>query len=142
MPIPAHLKRFNHYCMKAVLGGVLLAAVVAVQARDVRLAENIDVPVTVHAASGDALLLWLPSGIPDAKTDATLAENMRAHGIEVWRADVLEARFLPALESSLEQVPDSDIASLIDAARAGGKRVTLLGAGARQAEPAIRPAAC
>jgi len=64
---------------------------------------------------------------------------MRAQGIEVWRADVLEARFLPALESSLEQVPDSDIVALIDAARASGKRVTLL-ASARAGLLALRGA--
>jgi thiol-disulfide isomerase/thioredoxin len=84
-------------------------------------------------------LLWLPSGIPGATPDAALAGKMRAHGIEVWRADVLEARFLPALESSLEQVPDSDIVALIDAARASGKRVTLL-ASARAGLLALRGA--
>ncbi|HJW81699.1 MAG TPA: TlpA disulfide reductase family protein, partial [Acidiferrobacterales bacterium] len=109
------------------------------QARDVRLADGIDVPVSVHAARGDALLLWLPSGIPGATSDALLAEKMRAHGIEVWRADVLEARFLPALESSLEQVPDSDIVALIEAARASGRRVTLL-ASARAGLLALRGA--
>jgi thiol-disulfide isomerase/thioredoxin len=121
-----HMQRSHQYVINAILGSMLLAAAVAVQARDVRLADGIDVPVSVHAASGDALLLWLPSGIPGATQDAALAEKMRAYGIEVWRADVLEARFLPALESSLEQVPDSDIVALIDAARASGKRITLL----------------
>ena len=117
----------------------MLVAAVLVQARDVRLADGIDVPVSVHAARGDALLLWLPSGIPGATSDALLAEKMRAHGIEVWRADVLEARFLPALESSLEQVPDSDIVALIEAARASGRRVTLL-ASARAGLLALRGA--
>jgi len=133
------MQRPHQYVINAMLGSMLLAAAVAVQARDVRLADGIDVPVSVHAASGDALLLWLPSGIPGATADAALAEKMRAHGIEVWRADVLEARFLPALESSLEQVPDSDIVALIDAARASGKRVTLL-ASARAGLLALRGA--
>ena len=119
------MKQPHHY-LSTILGGVLLAASVAVPARDVWLTDGIDVPVAVHAATGDTLVLWLPSGIPGATSDAALAEKMTAHNIEVWRADVLEARFLPALESSLEQVPDSDIVALIDAARAGGKRVTLL----------------
>lgn len=132
------MKRPHQY-VSAILGSVLLAAAMAVQARDVRLADGIDVPVSVHAASGDALLLWLPSGIPNDAPDAVLAEKMRAHGIEVWRADVLEARFLPALESSLEQVPDNDIVALIDAARASGKRVTLL-ASARAGLLALRGA--
>jgi len=133
------MQRSHQYVINAILGSMLLAAAVAVQARDVRLADGIDVPVSVHAASGDALLLWLPSGIPGVTADAVLAEKMRAHGIEVWRADVLEARFLPALESSLEQVPDSDIVALIDAARASGKRVTLL-ASARAGLLALRGA--
>lgn len=138
MKIQLHMERPRQY-VSAVLGSLLLAAAVAVQARDVRLADGVDVPVSVHATSGDTLLLWLPSGIPGATADAVLAEKMRTHGIEVWRADVLEARFLPALESSLEQVPDSDIVALIDAARASGKRVTLL-ASARAGLLALRGA--
>jgi len=138
MNTQVRMKRLHRY-MSAMLGSVLLAAAVAVPARDVRLADGIDVPISVHAASGDALLLWLPSGIPGATPDAVLAGKMRTHGIEVWRADVLEARFLPALESSLEQVPDSDIVALIDAARASGKRVTLL-ASARAGLLALRGA--
>lgn len=125
--------------VSAAIGGVLLVATVAVQARDVRLSNGMDVPVTVHEAAGDTLLLWLPSGIPGATSDAALAEKMHSQGIEVWRADVLEARFLPTLESSLEKVPNSDIVTLIDAARARGKRVTLL-ASARAGLLALRGA--
>ena len=125
--------------VRATLGIVLLVAQVAVSARDVRLADGTDVPVTVYAASGDTLLLWLPSGIPGAAAEVALADKLRALGIEVWRAEVLEARFLPALESSLEQVPDSDIAGLIDAARATGKRVSVL-ASARAGVLALRGA--
>jgi thiol-disulfide isomerase/thioredoxin len=125
--------------VSAAIGGVLLVATVAVQARDVRLSNGMDVPVTVHEAAGDTLLLWLPSGIPGATSDAALAEKMHTQGIEVWRADVLEARFLPTLESSLEKVPNSDIVTLIDAARARGKRVTLL-ASARAGLLALRGA--
>jgi len=123
----------------AAIGGLLLVVTVAVPARDVRLPNGMDVPVTVHAAAGDTLMLWLPSGIPGATSDAAHAEKIRTHGIEVWRAEVLEARFLPGLESSLEQVPDSDVVGLIDAARASGKRVTLL-ASARAGLLALRGA--
>ena len=112
---------------------------VATPARDVRLPDGTDVPVTVHEAAGDTVLLWLSSGIPGAAPDAALAEKIRALGVEVWRADVLEARFLPTLESSLDQVPDSDIVGLIDAARANGRRVTLL-ASARAGLLALRGA--
>jgi thiol-disulfide isomerase/thioredoxin len=132
------MNRFQRY-MCAVLAAVLLAVPLAVLARDVRLADGTDVPVTVTAASGDTLLLWLPSGIPGATPEAALVDKLRSLGIEVWRADVLEARFLPTLESSLTQVPDSDITGLIDAARATGKRVTIL-ASARAGVLALRGA--
>jgi thiol-disulfide isomerase/thioredoxin len=125
--------------MIAAIGGVLLVITVAAQARDVRLPNGMDVPVTVYESAGDTLLLWLPSGIPGATSDAALAEKMHTQGIEVWRADVLEARFLPTLESSLEQVPNGDIVTLIDAARTRGKRVTLL-ASARAGLLALRGA--
>jgi thiol-disulfide isomerase/thioredoxin len=136
--IQVQMKRLQQY-MRTALGVVLLIAQVAVPARDVRLTDGTDVPVTVYAASGDTLLLWLPSAIPGATAEAALADKLRALGVEVWRADVLEARFLPALESSLEQVPDSDIAGLIDAARATGKRVSVL-ASARAGLLALRGA--
>jgi thiol-disulfide isomerase/thioredoxin len=119
------MKRHHPY-LSAFFGDILLVVAAAVPAHDVRVAEGIDVPVSVYAASGDALLLWLPSGIPGVTRDAALAGKMRAQGIEVWRADVLAGRFLPTLESSFEQVPDNDMVALIDAARASGKRVTLL----------------
>jgi thiol-disulfide isomerase/thioredoxin len=136
--VQVHKTRLQRY-LCAVLAGVLLIVQVAVQARDVRLADGTDVPVTVFAARGDTLLLWLPSGIPGASPEAALADKLRALGVEVWRADVLEARFLPTLESSLEQVPDSDIITLIDTARATGKRVTIL-ASARAGVLALRGA--
>ena len=133
------LTRFLQQFGTAAIGTALLVVSLAVQARDVRLSSGMDIPVTVHDAAGDTLLLWLPSGIPGATSDAALAEKMRTQSIEVWRADVLEARFLPTLESSLEQVPDSDIVTLIDAARTRGKRVTLL-ASARAGLLALRGA--
>ena len=81
-------------------------------ALDLRASDGVEVSVAVHAASGNTVLLWLPSGI-DAAAEEAQAEKIRALGIEVWRADLLGARFLPTLESSLEQVPVADIVTLI-----------------------------
>ena len=111
---------------RIILVAGLFTASVSVLARDVNVADGVDVSVEVHESAGDKLLLWLPSGIAGGEPDAALAEKIRALGIEVWRADILGARFLPNLESSLAQVPESDISALIDAARQRGKRVTLL----------------
>lgn len=111
---------------RIVLAAWLFTVSLAALAREIPVADGVDVSVEVHESAGDKLLLWLPSGIAGGEPDAAQAEKIRALGIEVWRADIFGARFLPNLESSLAQVPESDISALIDAARARGKRVTLL----------------
>lgn len=115
------------------------ATAFAATARDIRFADKTTVTVEVHAAKGDALVLWLPPGFGKFAGEAQVAERLAALGIEVWRADLLEARFLLPVESSLENVPDSDMVELIDAAAKTGKRVYLL-ASARGGVLALRGA--
>lgn len=115
-------QRYSGIVLAVWLPTISLAA----QAHEIRVADGVDVSVEVHESAGDKLLLWLPSGISGGEPDSAQAEKIRALGVEVWRADIFGARFLPSLESSLEQVPESDIGALIDAARQRGKRVTLM----------------
>lgn len=119
------MRVFQHH-FRIVLAVLLFIASMAALAREIHVADGVDVSVEVHESTGDKLLLWLPPGIAGGEPDAVQAEKIRALGIEVWRADIFGARFLPNLESSLEQVPESDIRVLIDAARQRGKRVTLM----------------
>ena len=86
-------------------------------ALDLRTSDGVEVPVAVHAASGNTVLLWLPFGSDAVAAEEAQAEKIRALGIEVWRADLLAARFLPTLESGLEQVPVADIVALIETAQ-------------------------
>lgn len=132
------MHRFSQVIVAAML---LMSAIagVASETRELHLAGRTDVSIRIEPAAGDTLLLWLPSGIPVATHDAEIARRIGALGIEVWRPDVLEAHFLPNLESSLAQVPDSDVVALIVAARATGKRVALL-ASAHAAALALRGA--
>jgi thiol-disulfide isomerase/thioredoxin len=116
-----------------------LASAEATETRELRLPDKIDLSIEVEPAPGDTILLWLPSGIPAASNDADLARRIGALGIEVWRPDLLGARFLPNLESSLEQIPDSDVAVLLEAARVSGRHVALL-ASARAGVLALRAA--
>lgn len=100
----------------------------AAENREIRLTDGTDVPVVVHAASGRELLLWLPSGFPLGEHEQRLADEIAGLGVEVWRANLIEGRFLPLLESSLEEIPDGDVVELIaHAHRATGKRVFLAG---------------
>jgi thiol-disulfide isomerase/thioredoxin len=133
--------------------------------RDIELADKAVVTVEIHDAKGavqgstngagapfgeadtargmpgaaDALVLWLPSGFGKFAGEAQVAERLAALGVEVWQAELLEARFLSPVESSLDKVPSDDVVQLIEHARRGGKRVYLL-ASARGGTIALRGA--
>ena len=105
---------------------VVAGAVHAIESREQKLKDGTQIPIEVHAAKGKDLVLWLPSGFGKFAGETQVAERLAALGVEVWQADLLEARFLPPVESSLEKIPDGDVAELIDAAAKTGKRVYLL----------------
>ncbi len=115
------------------------ATAFAANSRDIRFADKTTVTVEVHAAKGDTLVLWLPSGFGKFAGETQVAERLAALGVEVWQADLLEARFLLPVESSLENIPDSDVVELIEAAAKTGKHVYLL-ASARGGVLALRGA--
>lgn len=125
-PMPVHRHVFA--AVLCIAAFVLSAAtpVFATDSRDIRLKDKTAVSVEVHVARGDALILWLPSGFGRFAGETQVAERLAALGVEVWQAELLEARFLPPLESSLDNIPDGDVAELIDAAAKTGKRVYLL----------------
>ncbi len=116
-----------------------IATAWAASSRDIRFADKTTVTVEIHAAKGDSLVLWLPSGFGKFAGETQVAERLAALGVEVWQADLLEARFLLPVESSLENIPDSDVVELIEAAAKTGKRVHLL-ASARGGILALRGA--
>jgi thiol-disulfide isomerase/thioredoxin len=128
---------------------VALAFGAAVEAGGARPAEPLEialadgavsVPLARYPARGESLILWLPHGIGGPEAEERLAARLAALGIEVWRPDLLAAHFLPALESSLEQIAPQEVAELIEhARRASGKRVYLL-ASARAGVLALRAA--
>ena len=113
-----------------LLAFVALAAVSGVASAaghfDIKLKDGTTVTVETHTAPGKSLVLWLPSGFGKFAGEMQVAERLAALGVEVWQADLLDARFLPPVESSLDAVPDADVAELIDAAAKTGKRVYLL----------------
>jgi len=108
--------------------------------REIKLRDGTEIPVAVFPAAGKDLVLWLPHGLGKFTAEEAVVARMARRGIEVWRADLLEAHFLPPLESSLDMIPDADVAGLIAAAhRQTGKRIYLL-ASARAGMLALRGA--
>lgn len=104
----------------------LISAAAQAGSIDVRLADRTEVSVERFGAGQDTVLLWLQSGLGQQASEDRVAASTAGRGIEVWRPDLMDARFLPPLESSLERISGGDVADLIDAASAGRRRVYLV----------------
>jgi len=119
----------------------LAASAATPMEKGIALAGGVEVPVSIYPATGDSVLLWLPSETGLVAAEREAAAILAQQGLEVWLADTLFARFLPILASSLDKVPAEDVAQLIEAARRDtGKSVYLVTAG-RGAVPALQGAA-
>lgn len=98
--------------------------------RELKLADGTEVPLTVHPARGSHVLIWLPSEAGQNAGEARVAVQLARRGVEVWRADLLAARFLAPVPSALDQIPAGDVVGLIsEAARKTRKAVVLISAG-------------
>lgn len=111
----------------AMAGGA--AAADGPQPRSVAVGDGVEVSVQVYPARGRELIVWLPSAVGEGASHRQIAARLARDGYEVWMADTLNARFLPELVSSLDEIPAADVAAVIDAAVATGKQVVLLSAG-------------
>ena len=127
-PAPVHrpLIRFILRLLAFVVLVTNFSVVHGVTSRDIKFKDGTTVTVEAHPAPGKSLVLWLPSGFGKFAGETQVAERLAALGVEVWQVDFLEARFLPPLESSLDKIPEGDVAELIDVAAKTGKRIYLL----------------
>jgi len=94
------------------------------------LGDGTEVSMRVFPASGDTLLLWFACDEGQGTWEAKSAAKLTARQIETWLPDMLGAHFLPSAPSSMESIPEREIAELIEhAVKTSGKRVYLIGAG-------------
>jgi len=92
------------------------------------LDNGTDLPVHRYEAEGDHLILWLPSEHGVLAGHHQQAQFLNEQGVEVWLPDPFSAYFLPNTPSSLDQIPDALIGTLIDTAREmTGKQVFVFG---------------
>lgn len=82
--------------------------------------------VQAYPASGESLMLVMPSehGITEGLT--SLAKKLSENGIEVWLADPFTTWFLPTVESSLNEIPVLAYTKLIAKAVQSGKNIYLM----------------
>ena len=78
--------------------------------------EN-ELTIRQFPAKGNRLLIWVPSHAMPVDIVNNLTVQLAAENIEVWYADLLEARFLPHTSSSIYQIPTGDIIKIYDTAR-------------------------
>ena len=107
---------------------------------DIEINQEVEVNVQRHGVQGDELLLWLPSESGLLPEETKHAQTLAASGHSVWLADLLTAWFLPALASSIEQLPAEDIALLVEKVRQLSKKKVYLVANGRGALLALRVA--
>jgi hypothetical protein len=91
-------------------------------------------------AHGESLLLWVASERGRAEAELQAAQQLAERGVEIWSLDLVSAYFLPQLASSMDAVPQQDLAEWLRAGQASGKRVVVY-AVSRAAVPLLRAAA-
>ncbi|HHC73169.1 MAG TPA: TlpA family protein disulfide reductase [Thiotrichales bacterium] len=127
-PSPARRGRADRPSSRIAL--LLLALVCLIPAArgetlQIELAGGEEVSVERYPAGGDRLL-WFPTATGLQEADRRLAAALAELGFEVWLADLHAALFLPAVPSSMERIPDTLVAGLIERALADRRRLFLL----------------
>ncbi len=94
-----------------------------------------------YPAQGPDLLLWFTGQYGRVEAEHDAAADLAGHGVETWVSDFYVPYFLPLLPSSVEQVPDADLAAWLEAVhrRNPGRRLILAAPG-HQAALALRAA--
>lgn len=104
----------------------------------IKVDNESDVPVKVYPARGHDLLLWLPPDTGFSAAENRIAAQLAQEGVEVWLADLLGARFMPALPSSFYQIPANDVVALYRAVAAKSKKSIYIVTAGRGAIPALK----
>lgn len=94
-----------------------------------------------YPADGPDLVLWLTGQYGRVEAEHQAAAYLAAQGVETWVTDFYTPYFLPLLPSSVDQVPDADLAAWLESVRRRhpGRRVILAAPG-HQAALALRAA--
>lgn len=94
------------------------------------LADDNVLDIRRYNANGENLLLGFACDEGTGHAEQYTAKLLADNSLEVWMPDLLGARFLPKLKSSLVEVPASDVVALIDAAlERSDKKLYLIASG-------------
>lgn len=117
---------------------VLIQAGTVLAVNPLALADGTEFNFEIHPATGNKLFIWIPSEAGPQENDIKLAKDLANQGIEVWRVDLVEARFLPVAQSSMDSIPASDVAAIVNYAIASTNKQIFISATGRAAIPVLR----
>jgi hypothetical protein len=104
------------------------------------LSNGTEVTLRAFPGEGGTLMLGFPCDEGLGTQEARASQSLSRIGLEAWLPDVLGAHSLPAVASSMEQLPPIEIAEVIDQTiKLSGKRVVLVTTG-RGALPILQGA--
>lgn len=93
----------------------------------VEVNDGVEIPVSVYPASGEYLLLMLPSEHGYFNGHHQLAAAISKNNTEVWLADLFTAYFSPVSSEGMASFSPKDVSTLIEeAGRRTGKKVFLM----------------
>lgn len=129
--------------MRSHLAPLLFAALIAfcssawAKTETLKLDDGTEILIQKLSTRGTPRVLWLPSEAGEQTGELAVARRLAALGVEVWYADTLTARFLPAARSSMGEIPATDVAALLQNALRGQKPVVIV-SGGQGAAPLVR----
>jgi len=121
-----------------IMNLLMIGATTAQAVAPLTLTDGTEISFDIQVASGNKLLLWIPSEAGPQPGDATLAARLAKKGIEVWRLDPVEARFLPVTQSSMDRIPAGDVAAVVEYAITKTQKQIFIAGTGRAAIPILR----
>lgn len=106
----------------------------------IELPGDHEIELQRFSASGDSLLLWLPSERGIRPAHRQHARTLAQAGHEVWLADLHDAYFVERNRNSIDQMPLDDVVGLIDAATQRSNADLVLISSSRGAQLALMAA--
>jgi thiol-disulfide isomerase/thioredoxin len=105
--------------------------------QEINLDPETELTLNIYPASGHYRVLWIPAYATPLRTVESVALQLNQLGIEVWYADLLEARFLPKTSSSVYKMKENDLISLFDKANEEQNKKLFIVAESRAAVPVL-----
>jgi len=105
--------------------------------RELSLDAETDLNLNIYPATGRFRILWIPAYTTPVDTVTSVADQLNHLNIEVWHADIPEARFLPKTASSIYKIKEKDIIAIINAAKQDGDKKLFIFAESRAAIPVL-----